>query len=91
MRTRNPRGIRKIDVQRERRASYREAIAQRDAARKADAVYGGIENPPAGRYYAEHPDAQAVAQRVIELALPDLTLISFDDAAELELWPVLEA
>lgn len=75
----------------QRRAELAQWIAQRDAARKADAVYGGIENPPAGRYYAEHPDAQAVAQRVIELALPDLTLISFDDAAELELWPVLEA
>jgi hypothetical protein len=40
MRTRNPRGIRKIDVQRERRASYREARAEADSLRRLYGIVG---------------------------------------------------
>jgi hypothetical protein len=84
--------------QKRRDALYLWAVIARargaTAASKAladDMLTGGTVNPPARQVYAEHPDAAATAERVIELALPDLTLISFDDAAELELWPVLEA
>jgi hypothetical protein len=40
MRTRNPRGIRKIDVQRERRASYREAREEADSLRRLYGIVG---------------------------------------------------
>jgi hypothetical protein len=49
----------------------------------SDMLTGGTVNPPARQVYAEHPDAAATAERVIELALPDLTLISLDQAREL--------